>query len=259
VSIVTAVRNGRAFIADTLKSVATQTYPNCEHIVVDGASTDGTPDIVRPYEARLSHWISEPDRGIADAFNKGLRLATGDYIMFLNADDWLADADALARLVAAARERGWPQVIYGDCDVFDRYGSYFLYRASIPYDRAALLRGATLPHPGLLTHRDYFARHGAFDESFRIAMDFEMFLRGVPEGGAVHVPVLVTNIRSGGLSTRDRALAVEEIIRALKKNSRITTRFGELVLRLRYSGRYVARRLLEAVGLYRMLGKAMLR
>lgn len=253
VSIVTAVHNSRAFIADTLESVAAQIYPNREHILVDGGSTDGTLEIIRAHEAGLSRWISEPDRGIANAFNKGLRLATGDYIMFLNADDWLADPDSLARLVGAARALGWPQVIYGDCDLYDRDSGKFLYRASIPYNRAAVLRGATLPHPGLLTHRDYFACYGEFDESFQIAMDFEMFLRGVPNIGAVHVPLLVTNVRSGGLSTRDRPLVLEEIIRALRKNGRLSPGLAEMRLRGYYFARIAVRRIVETLGLRRLL------
>lgn len=239
------------FLEKTIESVLEQTYQPIEHIVIDGGSTDGTVDLIRKHESRIAKWLSEPDRGIADAFNKGLRLATGDYVMFLNADDWLADPEAIARLVAAAREREWPLVIYGDCDLYDRDHDHFLYRASIPYDRAALLRGAALPHPGLLTHRDYFVRHGEFDETFRIAMDYELFLRGVPQTGAQHVPVLVTNVRGGGLSTRDRGLALEEIFRALRKNGYLRSGLAEMRLRGYYFVRYAARRILETLGLRR--------
>ena len=251
ITIVTAVRNGMPFVAKTLESVLAQTYPKIEYIVIDGGSSDGTLEVVRKNESRLAKWLSEPDRGIADAFNKGLRLAAGDYLMFLNSDDWLADRDAVARLVESAREHDWPQVIYGDCDLYDRTDGRFLYRASLPYDRAALLRGSALPHPGALTHRDYFARHGEFDESFRIAMDYELFLRGVPEHGACHAPVLVTNVRAGGLSTRDRRLVLEETFRALRKNGYLRPGLAEMRLRGYYFARYAARRALEVLGLRR--------
>ena len=251
VSIVTAVRNGMPFVADTIASVLAQSYRKIEYIVVDGQSTDGTLEVIRRSESRLAKWLSEPDGGIANAFNKGLRLSTGDYLMFLNSDDWLADRDAITRLVEAARARDWPHVIYGDCDLYDRRDGRLLYRASIPYSRGALLRGAALPHPGLLTSRAYFARYGEFDESFRIAMDLELFLRGVPRLGADHVPVLVTNIRSGGLSTRDRRLAVEETFRALDKNGHLRSELAKMRLRGYYFARYLARRALESLGLRR--------
>jgi hypothetical protein len=99
-------------------------------------------------------------------------------------------------------------------------------------------------------HRDYFARYGEFDESFRIAMDFDMFLRGVPQVGAHHAPVLVTNVRTGGLSTRDRAFVLEEIIRALAKNKRFRFWFEPQMLRNRFALRYWLRRASEALGLY---------
>ena len=250
VSIITAVRNGLPFVEETIESVLSQTYPAIEYIVVDGGSTDGTLDVVRRNGARIAHWISEPDRGISDAFNKGLRLASGDYLMFLNADDWLASPDAITLLVEAARARNCPQVIYGDCDLYDRDTRSFLYRASIPYERAALLGGAALPHPGLLTHRDYFNLHGEFDESFRIAMDYEFFLRGVPQTGAHHVPGLVTNVRGGGISTRDENRVVNEIIAALKKNGYIRSTWAECRMRGYYLSRSFARSLLGTLGLY---------
>jgi len=251
ITVVTAVRNGMPFVAKTIESVLAQSYRGIEYIVIDGGSSDGTLDVVRKNESRIAKWLSEPDRGIAEAFNKGLRFATGDYVMFLNSDDWLADPDAMARMMAAAGENGWPQVIYGDCDLYDRDAGRFLYRASIPYDRGALLRGKALPHPGMLTRREYFARFGTFDESFRIAMDFEMFLRGIPETGAVHMPTLITNVRSGGLSTLDRPFVLEEIIRALRKNGYLRSGFAELRLRGYYFARSLARRALTALGVRR--------
>ena len=240
VSIITVVRNGMPFIAKTIESVLSQTYPEIEYIVIDGGSTDGTLDCIRRHEAAIGQWISEPDQGIADAFNKGLRRSSGAYRMFLNADDWLADPDAVARLISAARDRNWPQVIYGDCDLYDRDGGRVLSRTCIRYSRSEFLRGVTLPHPGLLTHSDYFTRYGEFDTSFRIAMDFEFFVRGVPDSGAHRASVLVTNVRTGGASTRDRGLVIEEIVRALRKNGRLS-KLAEIRLRAYYSARRAAR------------------
>ena len=128
VSIITAVRNGMPFLADNLESVASQTYPAIEHWLIDGGSTDGTLHVIRTWQTSLTGWVSEPDCGIADAFNKGLARARGEYIMFLNADDALAAPSAISALITAARASNWPDVLYGDCDLVDRQTGKFLYR-----------------------------------------------------------------------------------------------------------------------------------
>src|SRR6266852_7649400 len=95
VSVVTATLGSRAYLEDTIQSVLAQSHPNLEYIIVDGGSKDGTVDLIRSYESRLTDWVSEPDRGIADAFNKGLARSTGDYVLFLNSDDRFATSDAV--------------------------------------------------------------------------------------------------------------------------------------------------------------------
>ncbi len=250
VTIVTVVRNACGTIRDTIDSVLMQTCSNLEHWVIDGASDDGTVGILKSYGPRLTHWVSEPDCGIADGFNKALKRATGEYVMFLNADDALADQDAVRRVMEFAAQQGYPDVIYGDCDLYDHESGRWLYRACIEYNRAALLRGQMLPHPGMFLHRRYFERFGRFDTSFQIAMDYELLLRGVPEVGATRVPFLVTRVRTGGASTRNRELVLDEIVRALAKNKRFHFWFEPLVLRNRYVIRYWLRKAAEALGLY---------
>ena len=107
-TVVTVARNAAGTICDTIDSVLAQTYPAIEHWVIDGASTDGTPQLLASYGARLPYWTSEPDAGIADAFNKGVRRATGDYLHFLSADDAYASPTAVAEVMAAAAALGWP-------------------------------------------------------------------------------------------------------------------------------------------------------
>lgn len=249
VSVITVVYNGARFVEETITSVLTQADVNLEYWIIDGGSTDATPAIIARHADRLAGWISEPDRGIADAFNKGLERARGDYLMFLNADDALAHPHALADLVAFARENGWPDVAYGDCDLYDPDSGALLYRTVVNYDRARFLRCETLPHPGMLMHRRYFEKHGRFDLSFKVAMDYEMFLRGVPSAGAVRAPMLVTNVRFGGISARNRSLVVEETVRALKMHGHLNA-LGEARMRATYAARGAARRVLEDVGLY---------
>ena len=250
ISIVTVVFNGSRFLAQTLASVAEQDYDPVEHWVIDGGSTDGTLDIIQEHADQLTGWISEPDIGIADAFNKGLARATGDYIMFLNADDALAGPTVLRDVIEHARKNAWPSVIYGDCDLHDPDSDVILYRAVIHYDRARFLNRETLPHPGMLMHRRYFERFGQFDTSYRIAMDYELFLRGVPLVGAVRVPVVVSKVRAGGVSARARTQVIDESIRALKKHGYLMP-LDELKVRAAYAVRGAARRALEQMGLYR--------
>ena len=250
ITVVTVVYNSRRFIGEALASVRAQTGPTIEHWVIDGGSIDGTVDIIRAHTSTLAGWISEPDGGIADAFNKGLARATGDYIMFLNADDALAGPTVLRDVIEHARKSAWPDVIYGDCDLHDPESDAFLYRAVIQYDRTRFLNRETLPHPGMLMHRRYFEKFGQFDVSYRIAMDYELFLRGVPQVGAARAPVVVSKVRAGGISARARTQVIDESIRALKEHGYLSP-LEEIKVRAAYAVRGAARRALEQMGLYR--------
>ena len=255
ISVVTVVYNGCRFIEETLASVRAQVGPAIEHWVIDGGSTDGTLDIIRAQAPTLAGWTSEPDEGIADAFNKGLGRASGRYIMFLNADDALAHPRALADLLRTAQACGWPAVVYGDCDLFDPESGDFLYRAVINYDRERFLARETLPHPGMLMHRGYFDEYGRFDTTFRVAMDYELFLRGIPKTGATRVPGVVTKVWAGGMSARNRKMVIDETMRALRMHGHISA-LGEAQARAAYALRGAARRALEGAGLYRAFDAA---
>jgi glycosyltransferase involved in cell wall biosynthesis len=253
VSIVTAVQNGLPFVRDTVKSVLSQDYPAIEYWVIDGLSRDGTVDFIKGVEASLAGWISELDEGISDAFNKGLARARGEYVMFLNSDDALALPSSISTLIAGARAAGWPDVVYGDCDLIDRSNDSVVYRARIDFDSDRFLKFHTIPHPSMLMRRSYFERHGQFDQSFHIAMDYELMLRGVPKVGATRVPVLVTNVRTGGISTGDPMRVIEESIRALRKNGYGISNSRALWIRTVTHVRCIVRRLLEAIGIYRLI------
>lgn len=255
ISVITVVLDGRRHVAETMASVLAQTGVDFEYWVIDGGSTDGTMEIVRQHASRLAGWISEPDRGIADAFNKGLARARGEYVMFLNADDALAHPRALADLLGTAQACGWPTVLYGDCDLFNPDSGDFLYRAVINYDRERFLARETLPHPGMLMHRRYFEEYGGFNTTFRVAMDYELFLRGVPKTGATRVPGVVTRVRAGGMSARNRKLVIDETMRALRLHGHISA-LGEAQARAAYALRGAARRALEGAGLYRAFDAA---
>lgn len=250
ISIVTIVRNGQQFIEQAIKSVLDQTYGNVEYVVIDGGSVDGTVDIIKSYESRIAKWVSEEDDGIADAFNKGLSRITGDYVLFLNSDDALANPEVLTIVANEIAENKYPVLIYGDCDVLDRSSDRLLYRASIQLSRKGLKRGQMLPQPSLFTHRTYFEKYGIFDRNFKFAMDYEWLLRGGLSEEIVHIPLLVTCVRDGGISTLDQASVVDEIVWALRKNKIITSNLTEFNLRGYYAGRAFAKYILGKAMLY---------
>lgn len=251
-SVITAVRNGMPYVEQTINSVLMQNYRALEYIVIDGGSTDGTVDVIKSHESGIVKWISESDEGIADAFNKGLSFATGDYLLFLNSDDALANPNVLNAMAKRIVESGSPALIYGDCDVLDRDSDKILYRAAIKFSRNGLRRGQMLPHPSLFANRSYFEKYGSFDARFKIAMDYEWLLRGGLKERIVHVPLLVTNVRTGGISTLDQNRVVGEIISALKKNGFISSRWAELEMRGYFSARSLTKALLKSIGLYKM-------
>lgn len=250
ISIVTAVRNGMPFIEHTIRSVIGQSYNNIEYIVVDGDSTDGTIDVIKSYESRISKWTSEKDDGIADAFNKGLSLATGGYVLFLNSDDALANSEVIAAVAQEIVKNDRPQLIYGDYDVLDRVSGEVMYRGVVQFSPNRIRYGQVLPHPCLFTRRSYFDKYGVFDSGFRIAMDYEWLLRGILKERVIHLPMLTTNIRNGGLSTTDRKKVTDEIILAQKKNGYFSSHWGELKLRSYFAIRSLSRIALAKVGLY---------
>lgn len=221
VSVVTICRNDAAGLERTLRSVAEQDYPAREHVVIDGASTDGTLAVVERHRGGIAHFKSEPDRGIADAFNKGIAASRGEWIQVLNAGDTLIGAGALGRLAEAAR---------GDARIVSaraRAGPRSLPRYRV-HDGLGLLLRAHISHQATLVHRDVYAAHGGYDESFRIRMDFDFFLRVLPREKLVFVDEWLVDFDPGGVSGREFLTHWSEGRRALAKN-----RCGALI-RLQY-------------------------
>ena len=251
ISVITAVRNGAPYFEETVKSVIHQSYQNFEYIVIDGGSTDDTLSIIKKNDTGITNWISEPDMGISDAFNKGISLATGDYLLFLNSDDALAQNDVIEKVSSAIIANHFPTFLYGDCDILDRQTSEVLYRHIGTNFPPSILKGAILPHPSLFTSRKYFDQYGVFDLNFKIAMDFEWMIRGGLYEKIVHIPLLVSMVRNGGLSGRlGQQKVADEIILALKKNGLITSYFMELRIGGYFALRRFAKTVLSRLGLY---------
>jgi glycosyltransferase len=224
ITIVTVAYNSAATIAETLKSVAVQTHPDIEHLVIDGASTDETLAIVRLHGAHVTTLVSERDNGIYDAMNKGLRLATGDFVGFLNADDVFADDDCVARIVRAA-ESSSIDAVYGDLLYVRKDQPDKVVRRwhSGRFERSKLRFGWMPPHPTLYVRRTRIAELGPFDSTFRIAADYDFMLRylGTPALGVAYVPHVLVRMQTGGASNRSLAALLRksrEDFRALRRN-----------------------------------------
>lgn len=225
VSIITVTFNAAGTIADTLASVACQTHPDIEHIVVDGASTDNTLEIIEQRGQHVSQMISEPDRGIYDAMNKGLGMATGSVIGFLNADDVYAGPMILER-VSAIIEKEKLDALFGDAEFFrsDR-PNYSLRRYRSVHFRPELIAWGWMPaHPALFLRRHVYERFGTFKTDYRIAGDFELIARMFHSGTLAYryFPEVLVRMRTGGVSTggwRNSLLLNREVLRACRENN----------------------------------------
>jgi glycosyltransferase len=202
-TIITVTYNSANTIVETLASVAAQSYRDIEHIVVDGGSIDDTRDLIAAHGSRVSKMISEPDEGIYDAMNKGLRLATGDLVGFLNGDDTFASADAIERIVCAASE-GEPDALFGDLVYIDpsRAKPLVRYWRAGSFSRSKLRLGWMPPHPTLYIRRSMIERIGLFDSQLSIAADYEFMLRLLCSPGVkvAYIPRVLVKMRIGGAS-----------------------------------------------------------
>lgn len=225
-SIVTAVRNASATIADTLASVATQTHAEKEHIVQDGRSTDGTADIVRRVGTEIVRLESSRDSGVYDAFNRGLARTTGDFVSFLGADDMFEGKNVLSEVAEAFSDPA-VDLVFGDIvmvkrDDVSRVVRY--YRSGAFRGLSSLQRGFMPGHPATFVRRRLYQRVGNFKTEYRIAGDFEWFVRAFsgPTPNFVHLDKALVRMRTGGLSSagpRATWQITREIYRACVSNS----------------------------------------
>jgi glycosyltransferase involved in cell wall biosynthesis len=199
VSVVTVVLNGIRTLPQTIASVHAQRLGNIEHIVVDGGSTDGSQELIAASLRPQDYWISEPDRGISDAFNKGIALARGRYIQIVNADDRLSPgqlAIGVERLAGSGAA-----FAFGDCLVHDGDTPLFRYRGSQDYMAEIGRCMHAINHPSMLVARESYVRYGLYSTEWRYAMDYEWILRAARAGGAgVYDARIVSFIGAGGVS-----------------------------------------------------------
>ena len=225
-SIITINRNNAAGLEKTLKSVASQTCKDFEHIIIDGASTDNSVEVIKQYventnnqpsgllsgvEGPIAHhqikWISEPDKGIYNAMNKGIRMAAGDYIQILNSGDSLFDEHVVERMLAALEEKEYPEILYGN--MIKQWPDGRTHRDCCEKGQLSMLSfyHGTLNHDSAYIRRSLFDRFGYYDEDLKIVSDWEWYLKAIPLGGVqpVYINLDVTFFDMTGVSESNTA------------------------------------------------------
>ncbi len=205
VSIITVTYNSAKTLERTLKSVQDQTYRDIEHIIVDGASTDATMDIVRANESHIAKIVSEPDEGIYDAINKGIKMATGDIIGILNSDDILATPFTLEHIVRAFEKEN-ADIVYGDLVYCDREDDEKIVRywRSNKFSRGSLYFGWMPAHPTLYVRRSLYDDNGLYSTALHISADYDFMLRIFRRDKykKVYIPQVLIRMAMGGISNR---------------------------------------------------------
>ena len=204
-SIITINRNNSIGLEKTMRSVASQSFKDFEYIVIDGASSDNSVEVVKAHETEFAHlrWVSEPDKGIYNAMNKGLRMATGDYVQVLNSGDMLASVDVVERMLKALDGKGYPDILYGNMIKAFANGSRVCDRgfAGETPTMYGFIRG-TLNHDPVYIRRSLFEKFGYYREDLPITADWRWYVEAIPFGGVIpeYVDIDVTIFDMNGIS-----------------------------------------------------------
>lgn len=220
-SIITVTYNAGKVLEDTIQSVVFQTYRNVEYIIVDGGSTDNTLDVVHKYQERISKVISEPDKGLYDAMNKGIRMATGDYLCFLNAGDELHENETLQKIVYTLKGKELPDVIYGETAIVDEEGHFLhMRRLSTPEH----LHWKSFKEGMLVCHQAFFARRelalaNPYDLRYRFSADFDWCIRIMKQSKYLHnTHLTLIDYLNEGMTTQNHKASLKERFRIMTKH-----------------------------------------
>ncbi|MGE5340253.1 MAG: glycosyltransferase family 2 protein [Candidatus Omnitrophota bacterium] len=216
-SIITVVFNGETHLEQTIQSVIHQSCTDFEYIVIDGGSTDGTLNIIRAYDHAITSWISEPDRGIFDAMNKGIRKSSGSFLAFLNADDWYEPhiLEKVKEKISSITESLENRVIYCDYYSYDEELSSETRTEQI--SELKYWKGMTVSHQAMFVHRSVIETLGMFSTDYRFASDYDYFLRMITAGVVfTKVDVHGVNFRKGGVSTQYMNRSIGEVSKIVR-------------------------------------------
>jgi glycosyltransferase involved in cell wall biosynthesis len=216
ISIITVVLNNRIFLEKTIKSIISQTYPHIESIIIDGCSSDGTLELIRAYDDKISYWLSEKDNGIYDAMNKGLSCATGDYVWFINAGDQINGPDTLQAIIGNDPSI---DVYYGDTMLIDKDENFLGMRRLRPPEKLSwksLGMGLVVCHQAILIKRQLAGRYNL---KYHIAADFDWVMNALKKSSNIlNTEIVMIRYLQEGFSRHHVALALKERFIIMQKN-----------------------------------------
>jgi glycosyltransferase involved in cell wall biosynthesis len=218
-SIILATYNAEAYIERCLNSILNQDYCSWELLIADGLSTDKTVEIIKRFKARLAWWQSQNDNGIYDAWNQALANASGEYVMFLGADDTIHSRSTLSGIFNAIGNRNY-DLVTGRGLLMDCHGTTY-HEFGNPWNYHKVARRMTICHPGALHRRTLFARYGQFDTTYRISADYDFLLRLPASTKTLHLNEVIVDVADTGVSRNRRWLMLRERFRAQAKCPRV--------------------------------------
>lgn len=231
VSLITVTYNSSSTLEDTVNSVNIQDYPDIEYIIVDGNSIDNTVSIIENNIHCVTKWISEPDNGLYDAMNKGLKMATGDIVGIINSDDFYHRPDAISQIVEAFRSSG-SDCVYADIEFVDpsNLEKTVRYYSSKRFALSKFKKGIMPAHPTFFTYRENFEKFGYYKTDYKITADFELLVRFLHKYklSFYYLPISLMKMRTGGLSTKSwksNIIINKEDLRACRENGLKTNYF----------------------------------
>lgn len=218
-SVITVTYNAEHTLERTLKSVREQTYPAIEHIIVDGNSNDGTVALIHRYENERLKWISEPDKGLYDAMNKGIKMATGDYLCFLNAGDTFYDTDTVQKIFASIDEDHSPDILYGETAIVDDNGRFLhMRRLQAPKN----LTWKSFKHGMVVCHQAFIVKRELvepYDLSYRFSSDFDWCIRMMKKAKNIYnTDLILVDYLNAGMTTANRKASLRERYRIMEKH-----------------------------------------
>jgi len=235
-SIITVTYNASQWLERTIQSVISQSYSNIEYLIIDGNSTDGTLDIIKKYRPWIAHCVSEPDNGLYDAMNKGLKLATGDYVWFLNAGDTIFSENTVQRIVDTVGSENLPDIVYGETQIVDSLGdSLAMRRLKAPevLSWKSFRMGMMVCHQSFLVKR---AIAEPYDLHYRFTADYDWCIRCMKKADAIfNTHLIVSRFLEAGLSAANRKESLKERYRIMCENyGKLPTQIRHLWFALRF-------------------------
>ncbi len=215
-SVITVTFNAATTLERTLRSVREQSWPHIEHLVIDGGSDDGTLELIKRQQQERLHWVSEPDKGLYDAMNKGAAMATGDYLCFLNAGDTFFSADSVEQLMGNFDEASAPDILYGETAIVDGAGNFLhMRRLKSPESLGwkSFRQGMVVCHQAFIVKRELFM---PYDLDYRFSSDFDWSIRMMKKAKTIHNSRLtLINYLNEGMTTRNRKASLKERYRIM--------------------------------------------